>query len=141
MLRRATPRIDAGTWGTLGRHQVGAVVATALDFGTMIFAVQCLGAPPVLATAVGAALGGVANFALGRGWIFTRQTGHPAGQGVRYGLVSAASAGLNALGMHALHDVARVQYVAARAVVAVAVSLAWNFPMQRRFVFLEGRAP
>jgi hypothetical protein len=31
-----------------------------------------------------------------------------------------------------------VQYVVARTLVSIAVSLIWNFPMQRRFVFREG---
>jgi putative flippase GtrA len=39
-----------------------------------------------------------------------------------------------------VHDVAGMQYVLARAVVSIVVSLLWNFPMHRRFVFREGRA-
>jgi putative flippase GtrA len=127
-------------WRTLGRHQVGAVTATAVDFATMILCVQWLGWSPVKGTAVGATLGAVTSFALGRAWVFRRHSGLIAAQGARYGLVSAASAWLNALGEHWMHDRAHVQYVLARVVVSIGVSLLWNFPMQRQFVFQEGRA-
>jgi putative flippase GtrA len=139
----ATSSADArasATWRTLGRHQIGATAATVVDFGAMIFLVEVLAFAPWVATAIGATLGGVTNFILGRAWIFRRQSGHIAGQAIRYATVSAAGAALNSFGEHLVHDQAHVQYVVARAFVAVAVSLLWNFPMQREFVFQEGRA-
>ena len=126
-----------GLWRTLGRHQLGAIAATVVDFGTMIALVEWAAVSPVLATAIGATGGAVTNFLLGRAWIFRRQSGHWAGQAARYAVVSAASAGLNTLGEHLVHDVARLQYLLARALVALVVSLLWNFPMHRRFVFRE----
>ena len=138
----ATPSADArasATWRTLGRHQVGATAATVVDFGAMILLVETLGVPPWIATAIGATLGGVTNFMLGRTWIFRRQSGHVAGQAIRYASVSAAGAALNSFGEHVVHDRAHIQYVVARAMVAIAVSLLWNFPMQREFVFQERR--
>ncbi|HXN30432.1 MAG TPA: GtrA family protein [Polyangiaceae bacterium] len=143
MLPLATPSTEsrgAGLWQTLGRHQLGATIAGGADFGAMIFCVEALGRSPVTATAIGATLGALTNFCLGRAWIFRRASGRPVAQAVRYAAVSAASAAWNALGEHLLHDVARVQYVLARALVAIAVSLFWNFPVQRRFVFREVRA-
>jgi len=120
---------------TLGRHQLGAFVATCVDFGVMIGCVEVLGVSPVGATAVGSTLGAVTNFSLGRHWIFSRQSERAAGQAVRYALVSAASAAWNALGEHLVHDVAHVRYVLARVVVSFAVGVLWNFPMHRHFVF------
>jgi putative flippase GtrA len=128
------------TWRTLGRHQLGSVIASTVDFGTMILCVEVFRLSPVAGTAVGATLGACTNFALGRAWVFRRQSGQPAPQALRYALVSAASAGWNSLGEHLMHDLAHVQYVLARAFVALCVSLLWNFPLQRRFVFHEGRA-
>jgi putative flippase GtrA len=55
-------------------------------------------------------------------------------------VVAGASAGWNALGEHLMHDVVGMEYVLARVLVAIAVSLLWNFPMQRRFVFHDGGA-
>lgn len=130
----------AGTWRTLGRHQLGAIAATLVDFGTMIALVESAGLSPEAATPIGAVLGAVTNFTLGRAWIFRRHTGHWTAQASRYALVSAASAGWNTLGEQLVHGMAHVQYVAARAFVSFLVSLLWNFPMQRAFVFRERRA-
>ena len=136
--KRSADGRGEGLWSTLGRHQLGSAVATSLDFATMIALVEGLGLSPVAGTAIGASVGAVTSFSLGRAWIFRRHSGHWAAQAVRYALVSAASAGWNTLGEHVLYDLARLQYVVARVVVSVAVGLLWNFPMQRRFVFREG---
>jgi len=127
-----------GPWRALARHQLGAAAATLIDFGTMVVLVQRFDLSPVLGTTVSAPLGGIVNFALGRSWVFPNNTGRIEWQAVRYALVSAASAAWNAVGEHVVHDLAHVQYVLARALVAIAVSLAWNFPMQRGFVFSQG---
>jgi putative flippase GtrA len=119
-------------WRTLLRHQLGALAATALDYALMILAVERLGVTPPAATALGATAGAVANFLLGRAWIFRAGAGPWATQAARYALVSGGSAGWNALGVLVLHD---VPYVGARAAVSLAVSVLWNFPAQRRFVF------
>ncbi|APR84893.1 CDP-diacylglycerol--glycerol-3-phosphate 3-phosphatidyltransferase [Minicystis rosea] len=119
----------------LGRHQLGSVVATVVDFGVMVLAVELLRISAVLGTLLGAAAGGIANFQLGRHWIFEAEQGNIAGQALRYALVSGASAGLNALGEYVVHVRLGVGYLPARAIVAVVVSLCWNFPMQRHFVF------
>jgi putative flippase GtrA len=139
----ATPSAEgraATTWRTLGRHQLGAMVATAVDFATMVGGVERLGMSPVTATAMGAVLGAVTNFLLGRSWIFRRNDGRWTQQAVRYAVVAGASAGWNALGEFLLHDLAFVPYLPARIVTSIAVSLLWNFPVQRRFVFRERRA-
>jgi putative flippase GtrA len=129
----------SSVWLTLLRHQLGAVAATAVDFSSMIFLVERFGLTPVAGTAIGASLGAITNFVLGRIWVFRRHTGHWAVQALRYAFVSATSAGLNTAGEYLVHDAARVQYVLARVFVSIGVSLLWNFPMQRRFVFREGR--
>jgi putative flippase GtrA len=132
-------RVASATWRTLGRHQVGATAATVVDFGAMILLVEGLHLRPEVATAIGATLGGITNFTLGRAWIFRGQSGHVAGQAVRYAAVSAAGAAMNTAGEGLVHGRAHVQYIIARALVAIAVSLLWNFPMQREFVFRDGR--
>jgi putative flippase GtrA len=101
----------------------------------MIALASGLGMDPVPATAIGAACGAVTNFTLGRTWIFNARAGSLGGQAARYAVTSATSLGLNTLGEWLLHGVLGVPYVAARAVVAIVVSLGWNFPMQRWFVF------
>jgi putative flippase GtrA len=143
MWRRATQCAEtrgAGVWWTLLRHQLGAIAATTVDFTSMIVLVERFGLSPVAGTAIGASLGAITNFVLGRVWIFRLHSGHWAAQAVRYAIVAATSASLNTIGEHLVHDIVGVQYVLARVFVSIGVSLLWNFPMQRRFVFREGRA-
>jgi putative flippase GtrA len=119
------------------RHQLGSIAASALDFSTMIGAVRMLGLHPALATACGAAAGGTLNFSLGHGWIF-RDAERPAiASAWRYALVSGASMLLNSAGEYVLVSTTRLHYVAARVLVAIAVSVLWNFPLQRVFVYRD----
>jgi putative flippase GtrA len=119
----------------LGRHQIASLIATAVDFGMMVSLVEALGVGAVWATAAGASSGAIVNFLLGRYWVFRAGGGPVGAQAVRYGMVSAASAGLNTLGEHVFVRILGLQYFVARIVVAVVVSLGWNFPLQRVFVF------
>ncbi len=128
-------KLEASWLRLLGRHQVASVIATIVDFATMVALVELLALSPVLATAAGATAGAVTNFVLNRRWVF-RTLGSPvARQALRYALVSLASAGWNTLGEHVAVGVLGVQYLVGRAAVAVMVSLGWNFPLQRAFVF------
>jgi len=123
----------------LGRHQVASVVATCVDFGTMVALVELGSVSPVVATAAGAGAGGITNFLMGRRWVFRAHSDRVAGQALRYALVSLASAGWNTLGEYFAVRVLGAQYLLGRAVVAVCVSLGWNFPLQRGFVFGRSR--
>lgn len=114
---------------------MGAVAATVVDYSVMIALVSGFGAAPALGTAVGAASGGVLNFVLGRRWIFRRTDAQAAPQARRYAMVSLGSLILNTCGVQVLAGVLQFPYVAARLAVSLAVSLMWNFPMQRSFVF------
>jgi len=117
------------------RHQAGAIVVTALDFATMSALVQLVHTSAVFGTVVGAALGGVTNFILGRKWIFSARAEAASHQALRYTFVSGFSLVLNAAGEYVLHDRLGLQFQVARAMIAALVSVAWNFPMHRYFVF------
>jgi putative flippase GtrA len=131
----ASPKPPKRFASSFGRHQIGAIVATGIDFGTMSVLVSFLGLAAALATAIGAAVGGISNFLLGRHWIFSAGDGHAGQQARRYVLVSAMSLGLNSGGEYILHDRLGIQYLLARVVVASLVSVGWNYPVQRSFVY------
>jgi putative flippase GtrA len=119
-----------------GRHQVAAVVATLVDFTMMVAFVELTEAPPPLATLLSASLGGMTNFALSRQWAFrARHRGSVASQAVRYGLVCAGGAILNAGLLAAVLALASPSYVVTRAIVSILVSLAYTYPMHTRVVF------
>ena len=117
------------------RHRAGALVATAIDFGIMIGSVEVLHLGPVVSTAAGALSGALANFLLGRTWIFHRTDAGARGQMLRYAMVSAASLGLNSLGEYYLVVRHGVGYLPARVIVATAVGNVWNYPLHKFFVF------
>jgi putative flippase GtrA len=133
----STPRDNRHWASLLGRHQLGSFAATLVDFTVMTLAVEGLRASAELGTATGALVGAVTNFTLGRHWIFRRAGGSASGQAVRYAAVSLASLVCNTLGEYILHERMGVQYQIARVIVSIGVSIAWNFPMQRYFVFGE----
>lgn len=131
------PQSKAGGWRLFVRHQAASIVATFVDFSTMIAWVELAGVSPHVATGLGASAGAVTNFSVNRAWTFL---GHgardsaPAGQMIRYALVSGASLLLNSAGEWLLVR-AGAPYVLARVVVAIFVSVFWNYPLHKRFVF------
>ena len=112
------------------------MAATGVDFATMIGLVELLRFSPVMATVVGAAAGAIISFTLGRHFTYHSQADPVSRQMLRYGLVSGASLGLNALGEHLILFLLPSHYVLGRILVATTVSNAWNYPMQRGFVFV-----
>jgi putative flippase GtrA len=117
------------------RHHAASVMAAFIDYLVMIFGVEVLRLTPVAATPMGAFCGAVTNFTLGRRFTYKRTEVPARGQAWRYAIVSAASLGLNTAGEYLFHDVVRIEYLLARVITSVIVSNAWNYPMQRYFVF------
>ncbi len=124
--------------GSVWRGTVAAVLATTVDFGVVVALVSGLALSPWLATAVGALIGAGVNFSVGRHWAFGGAD-HPAGpQAFRYGVTSGTSAALNAGGVAVL-GILPVPYPLAWGLVRLVVFLAWNYPLQRDYVFGGGR--
>jgi putative flippase GtrA len=117
------------------RHHAASVVTTAVDFLVMIGAVEELGFGAVVGTALGAAVGAVTNFFLGRYWTYRARRQPVGSQVLRYALVAVGSLGLNAFGEYVFVTRLGVQYVFGRVITAIIVSNLWNYPMQRFFVF------
>ena len=123
------------------RHHTASVITTGVDFIAMIGAVELLGLSAVRATAVAATIGAATNFVLLRSWAYRRADTAAKPQMLRYALVSVASLALNTGGEHLFVDILHLQYILARGIVAVVVSNAWNYPMQRFFVFGDKKVP
>jgi len=137
-----TPPVSRPPLGrTLHRHQIGALAATGADFAAMVLAVEWFVVDPVRATVLGASIGAMVNFGLGRQWVFQAHDGRVGPQVLRYALVSGMSLGFNTLGEHVAVGHLGTPYLASRVAIALAVSLLWNFPMQRHFVFGPAETP
>ena len=106
----------------------------------MIGLVEFLRFSPVMGTVVGAAAGGVTSFILGRHYTYRSRSDRVSGQALRYSLVSGASLGLNALGEHLILTLLASHYVLGRILVATTVNNAWNYPLQRGYVFVQHKS-
>lgn len=123
----------------LGRHQIAAASATAVDFGTMVLLVEWFGRSPPGATVASAILGGIVNFVLSRAWAYReRHDGSLASQASRYAVVSVGGALLNASFLGLVLSVIDAPYAAVRVVVAVVVSVLYTYPLHTRVVFRVG---
>jgi putative flippase GtrA len=118
----------------LSQHQLSSLTATAADYFIMITCVSALGLSPVTGTVLGALVGAVTSFTLGRVWVFQARLGDLWRQALRYALVSSLSLLANA-GGEWLVVRAGVQYVLGRVVLSTLIGICWNFPMHRHFVF------
>ena len=117
------------------RSQLVAVVATAVDFAVMVALVEALHVHYVAATALGAISGGVTAFLGNRHYSFLAAGGRLGAQALRYALVWIGSVGLNCLLVWAMTDGAALQYTWSKALTAVLVGAAFNFPLHRWYVF------
>ncbi len=117
------------------RSQVAAITATAVDFGSLVALVEWAHIWYVAATAIGATLGALTNFMMGRHWSFEAAGQGIHGQALRYALVSGGSLLLNSAGVWGFTEFLGWPYPISKLAIAVIVGVAYNFPMHRRFVF------
>jgi putative flippase GtrA len=124
-----------GLWKSFHRAQLSSLAATVVDFGTLVFLVEVGGVWYVAATAIGAALGAVTNFLLGRHWSFKASHDQAHWQAVRYAIVSGGSLVLNSAGVYFFTDLIGIRYFESKVVTALLVGVLFNFPLHRAYVF------
>ncbi len=122
--------------GSMLRNAIAAFIATSADFLVFLLLVQMVSFTPWAATAAACAVGGVINFGINRVWTFASR-GEPFGEAWRYTFVSASSALLNAGGIAVLLFLPSMDHRIAWLLVRGAVFVAWNYPLQRDYVFSE----
>lgn len=126
----------------VARHQIAAGIGTAADFSTMVLLVELAHLTPPVAAVLSALVGGVINFCVSRLWAFRERHGGTVGsQALRYAIVSSGGALLNGALLSMVLRIVEVPYPLARALVAVAIGLAYTYPLHTRFVFrVEARS-
>jgi putative flippase GtrA len=120
---------------SFSRSQVSAFLASMLDYGSVILLVEAFHVWYVVATAIGAALGALTNFLLNRYWTFKAGESPWHGQAFRYALVSGGSLALNTVGVWAVTEGTHLHYAASVIAVSLVIGFAYNYPLQRYFVF------
>jgi putative flippase GtrA len=121
--------------GTFSRSALASLLTTALDFGTLTGLVELAGVNYVLATWLGTVVGSLSNFTINRLWAFDAKDRPGTGQFVRFLLVQVVASLLHTGGVWGFTRFFGLPYQASKLVISVLVYLAWNYPMNRWFVF------
>jgi putative flippase GtrA len=123
--------------GSLARNATAAALATGTDFAVVVALVSLGSLALPTATFLGCAVGAVVNFLVNRLWVFGSTMSYGR-QIVRYGVVSGASAGLNAGLVALLLRLWQGPYPLVWTAGRILVFLFWNYPLQRWYVFARG---
>ncbi|HXI56626.1 MAG TPA: GtrA family protein [Polyangia bacterium] len=129
------PVVGWRRFARFSRSTLTSLFTTALDFLTLVTAVQVFGVNYVLATWLGTVVGSLSNFAINRKWAFGDSQRRSHNQFIRFVLVQVGSSALNTLGVWLLTRFAGIPYQISKLIVAAAVGVGWNYPMNHFFVF------
>lgn len=117
------------------RSQLSAFLATLIDFIIVILLTEVFYIWYVLSNAIGAFIGTVVSFTLGRYWVFSAQEKRMDVQAFRYALVSIGSLVLNTSGVYLITEGFQVNYVLSKVIVSLFVGIGFNFLLHKYFVF------
>lgn len=120
---------------TFLKSQVTAALATTVDFVVIVLLVELFSVWYVLAAAIAGFCGALSSFFLGRHWTFLSKDDKWHHQAQRYTLVAAGSMALNTIGIYILTDGLDLHYMVSKVTMSIIVSLGFNYPMQKNFVF------
>ena len=123
--------------GWFQRAWIASAIATAVDYGTFTILVEVVGVYTGTSRALGALLGAITNFTVNKVYTFKTRENSVLVEVPRYAAISLTSLLLNTVGVILLTEGLRWNPLIAAAVVGIAVSLGWNLPMHKVFVFRE----
>jgi putative flippase GtrA len=114
---------------------LGGAIGTATDVAVLVLLVELRAFSIPVSAFLAAAAGAVVCFLMNKHVAFRDRSKVTLAQVARFGLVAVAAALLMALAMRIVAVDLRLPYLAAKALCAVIVFLAWTYPAQRRLVF------
>lgn len=117
------------------RYNLVAVLATSIDFLTLIFLTELIGIWYLWSTVIAAIAGAFTAFLLSRYWVFVSLESKIHHQVIRYFLVAIGSVALNSFGVYTLTEFAEVQYMISKGITALVVGVGYNYLLGRYFVF------
>ncbi len=120
---------------TFFKANLSSSIASFIDYLITIFLVSFFKVDVVIASASGTVCGGIANYVMGRHWVFDAKHHKIHHQAFRYGLVWVGNLILNTGGVYLFVNVLKVHYVISKAFVSLVVGFCYNYTLQKRYVF------
>ena len=117
------------------KAQGSSIIASAIDFGITVFAVNLLGWWYLAASIIGTISGGVVNFYVNRKWVFESQSTAIKWQILKYILVWAGNLAIVTAGVFVLTHFFNLNYVLAKVLSSVLTGISYNYIMQKQFIF------
>lgn len=120
---------------TFLKANISSSIASFFDYLITIFLVSIFRVDVVIASTTGTVFGGIANFLIGRNWVFASKKRKVHQQAMRYGIVWIGNLVLNTAGMYIFTKLFNVHYVAAKLFVSLMVGFCYNYTLQKKYVF------
>lgn len=117
------------------KAQFASLFASVIDFLTTIFLASILHVRLLPSSMTGIVVGGIFHFSFSRHFVFYATEKDRFNQIIKYVLVWVGNFVLNAAGLYVVLHYVPVNYVIAKALVAIVVGISYNYILQKRFVF------
>jgi putative flippase GtrA len=117
------------------RSLLTSFFTTALDFGTLMGLTELARVNYVASTWIGTVVGSLSNFGINKAWAFSAREAPLAPTFSRFVIVQLGASALQTAGVWFLTRFGRLPYPVSKVVMAATVYLAWNYPLNRKFVF------
>ncbi len=119
------------------KAQLSAFTGGIVDYLIMIACTEFLGIHYTISIAIGGLIGAAVNFSINKYWSFETDRRREAipSQLMRFAVMLIGSIALKAAGTFALTEYGKVDYKISRLLVDLAVSLGFNYTLQRFWVF------
>ena len=117
------------------KSQFASIVATTVDFLTLIGLTELFGVYYLISTACASVAGAIVSFSLGRHWAFKRADKGLWGQAFKYAIASGIILLCNVGGMYLFTDILSIPYVYSKVITAIIVGVLISFPLFRYFVY------
>lgn len=120
---------------TFLKANAASLIASSCDYGFTVLLKEVLKADKYFAGVAGTVLGGIINFFICRHWVFKSVEGRAFSQGKRYFITWVGNLVLNAGGYYLLLNYAGLHYIVAKLITSLTVAVAYNYPLQKKYVF------
>lgn len=117
------------------KAQASSLVASAIDFGVTIIAVNLFGWWYLAASITGTVTGGAVNFYVNRKWVFESESTAIKWQILKYILVWVGNLIIVTAGVFILTYFFNLNYVLAKVLSSVLTGVSYNYIMQKQFIF------